>query len=237
MGAERPRHVLITGGSRGLGHALALHCLSRGDVVTTCARTAMPQAHSERHRHYLADMSRESDVADLFERVRVDVGYLDVLVNNAGVASMNLVAFTTAASVQHVMATNFEGTVLATRAALRLLRHSAAGRIVNLSSVAVPLRLQGEAIYAASKAAVETFTRIVAREFAAYGITCNAVGPSPIETGLTAAVPGASMERLLAQQAIPRYATAEDFVNVVEFFLHERSSMVTGQVVYLGGIG
>jgi 3-oxoacyl-[acyl-carrier protein] reductase len=136
-----------------------------------------------------------------------------------------------------MVTTNFMGTFLFTRAAIRLLRSSTAGRIVNFTTVAVPLRLQGEAIYAASKSAVETFTRIVAHEVAPFGITCNAVGPSPVKTNLTRAVATDKMERLIARQAIPRWAEFGDVANVVDFFLRPESAMITGQVVYLGGVG
>jgi 3-oxoacyl-[acyl-carrier protein] reductase len=110
------------------------------------------------------------------------------------------------------------------------------GRIVNFTTVAVPLKLAGEAIYAASKAAVESLTHVLARELADFGITVNAIGPVPIETDLIRSVPREKIDRLVSQQAIPRLGTFEDVANVVDFFLQERSSMVTGQTVYLGGV-
>jgi 3-oxoacyl-[acyl-carrier protein] reductase len=99
------------------------------------------------------------------------------------------------------------------------------------------MRLEGEAIYAASKSAIETFTRIVAREAAPFGITCNAVGPSPIRTQLTENVGTDKIEKLLARQAIPQWAESSDVANVVDFFLRPESAMITGQVIYLGGAG
>jgi 3-oxoacyl-[acyl-carrier protein] reductase len=237
MADSPPRHVLITGGGRGLGYALARHCLRRGDLVSTCGRSPLAALHQERHRHYVADMTDSGQIEALFDAIRADAGYLDALVNNAGTASMNLVALTPVDAVHRVLRTNSEGPILATRAALRLLRRSAAGRIVNVSTVAVPLRLTGEAVYAASKSALETFTRIAARELGTLGVTCNAVGPSPIRTDLISGVPKAKLDKLVAEQAIPRWATPDDFINVVEFFLAPASGMVTGQVVYLGGAG
>ena len=133
--------------------------------------------------------------------------------------------------------TNFLAPFNFTREALRLMRRSDAARIVNLSTVAVPLRLEGEAVYAASKSALETFTRIAARELAPFGITCNAVGPCPIETRLTAGVPDDKIRALIDRQAVRRWAVPADVVNVVEFFLRPESGMITGQVVYLGGAG
>jgi 3-oxoacyl-[acyl-carrier protein] reductase len=231
-----PRHVLITGASRGIGEYLAHHYLAAGDIVTGCARSAST-IHEERYTHATVDVSDEQQVRALFQDIRLRLGVLDVLINNAGIASMNPAALTPLDVARQIMATNFLGTFLFSHAAIRLLRRSATGRIVNLTSVAVPLRLDGEAIYASSKSAVETFTRIVAREVGRFGITCNAVGPSPIRTRLTANVADDAMEQLISRQAIPRWAEPKDVANVIDFFLQPESAMVTGQVVYLGGAG
>src|SRR5262245_56377077 len=237
MHADRRRHVLITGARRGLGLALARHCLARGDFVATWGWSEMTHLRPERHRHVVTDLMRPDNVDALFLGVRSEVGYLDALINNAAIASMNALALTPVEAIQGIVRTNVEAVMLTTRAAIRLLRHSAAGRIVNVSTVAVPLRLRGEAVYAASKSAVETYTRVAARELGEFGVTCNAVGPSPIRTDLIAGVDESKLDRLISDQAIRRWATAEDFINVVEFFLSQASGMVTGQIVYLGGAG
>jgi 3-oxoacyl-[acyl-carrier protein] reductase len=227
--------VVVTGTSRGVGASLVAHYLALGDLVAGCARGEAPVAH-ERYLHTSTDVSDEAGVRRMFSAVRTRWGRVDVLINNAAIARMNPMALTPFAAAAHVTSTNFLGTFLCTHAATRLLRRSEAGRIVNLSTVAVPLRLEGESIYAASKSAVETFTRIVARELGPWGITCNAVGPSPLRTRLTEAVPAEAMDRLLARQSISRWADPEDVINVIDFFLRPESSMVTGQVVYLGGV-
>jgi 3-oxoacyl-[acyl-carrier protein] reductase len=185
--------------------------------------------------HFGADVSDEGGVRALFRALRERWGRLDVLINNAGIARMNPMALTPYDTAQQIIGTNLLGTFLCTHAATRLLRRSTAGRIVNLTTVAVPLRLEGESIYAASKSAVETFTRIVARELGGYGITCNAVGPSPLKSHLTQGVPPETMQRLIGRQAVQRWAEPSDVLNVVDFFLRPESSMVTGQIVYLGG--
>ena len=123
--------------------------------------------------------------------------------------------------------TNFLAAFNFTREALRMMRGSPAPRIVNVTTVAVPMRLEGEAVYAASKSAIETFTRIAAREVAPFGVTCNAVGPCPIRTKLTSSVPAAKIQSLIDRQAVRRWGVAEDVVNVVEFFLRPESGMVT----------
>jgi 3-oxoacyl-[acyl-carrier protein] reductase len=230
------RHILVTGASRGLGLALVQHSLEQGDTVYGCARSESVLSH-ERYTHFRFDVTQESDVEALFAEIRARGGRLDALVNNAGVAGMNAVALTTLDAARRIIDTNLIGTFLCSRAAIRLLRSSSAGRIVNLTTVAVPLRLEGEALYAAAKSAVETFTRIVAREVAPFGITCNAVGPSPVKTRLTESVPEKKIQKLLERQAIHRWGEPADVVNVVDFFLRPESGMVTGQIVYLGGVG
>jgi 3-oxoacyl-[acyl-carrier protein] reductase len=107
---------------------------------------------------------------------------------------------------------------------------------VNFATVATPLDLEGEASYAASKAAVESLTRVAARELAPLGITVNAVGPTPVMTDLIRTVPKAKMDALINRQAIRRMGEERDILNVIDFFVRPDSDFVTGQVVYLGGI-
>jgi 3-oxoacyl-[acyl-carrier protein] reductase len=228
--------VLVTGTSRGLGEAIARHFLDRGDIVFGCSRSAGSIEH-EAYRHVQADATDEQDVERLCRTVRGDRDGLDVLVNNAGWARMLPVALTPLSTARRILDTNFISTFLLTRAAVRLLRSSHAPRIVNVTSVAVPLRLDGEAVYAAAKSAVETFTRVVAHEVGAFGITCNAVGPSPIRTRLLEGVPEEKLQAILARQAVQRWAVEDDVINVIDFFVRPESSLVTGQVVYLGGVG
>jgi len=230
------RCVLVTGATRGLGRALVEHCLSRGDAVVGCGRGPSSLSH-DGYTHFECDVTDARAVTALFRDLKGRFARLDVLINNAGVASMNPIALTPIEAARRMIETNFVAAFNFTREALRLMRSSPAGRVVNLTSVAVPLRLEGEAVYAASKSALETFTRIAAREIAPFGVTCNAVGPSPVATALTDAVPRHKMDALIRGQAVQRWANADDVINVVEFFLRRESAMVTGQVIYLGGIG
>ena len=231
-----PRRVLITGTSRGLGAHLVEHHLALGDLVFGCAR-GEAAVRDDRYTHVRADVTDPDRVRDVARTVRERAGGLDVLINNAGIAAMNPAALTPVDTAARILSTNVLGTFLLTHAAIRLLRGSSAARIVNLTTVAVPLRLEGESMYAASKSAVETFTRILAREVGPLGITCNAVGPSPLRTHLTAGVAPDTLDRLIAQQAIARWAEPADVTNVIDFFLRPESGMITGQIVYLGGAG
>jgi 3-oxoacyl-[acyl-carrier protein] reductase len=230
------RHVLITGTSRGIGAALAEHHLAAGDLVIGCGRSR-PELTHERYMHCELDITDGKAVERLFRDLKARIKTLDVLINNAGVASMNAIALTPVEVARRVMDTNFLAAFQFTRESMRMMRASPAARIVNLSTVAVPMRLEGEAVYAASKSALETFTRIAAREVAPFGITCNAIGPCPIRTKLTAGVGETKVQALVDRQAIRRWAVFADVVNIVDFFLRPESHMVTGQVVYLGGAG
>jgi 3-oxoacyl-[acyl-carrier protein] reductase len=233
------RHIMITGASRGLGYYLAGHYLEQGDLVIGCARSGAPKSivSHARYRHYCVDVTDAQAVQRLLHDVQRDVGRLDALINNAGIANMNPIALTPVEVARRIMDTNFLGTFLLSQATIRLLRKSPVPRIVNMSSIAVPLRLAGEAVYAASKSAVETLTRIAARELGIFGITCNAVGPTPIDTDLLKGVGEEKIHHLVEQQAIRRMAQPSDVAHVVDFFLHPQSQMITGQVIYLGGLG
>ena len=116
------------------------------------------------------------------------------------------------------------------------MRYREYGRIVNFTSVAAALKLEGEAIYAASKAAILCLTEILARELAPFNITVNAIGPTAVDTDLIRGVPKEKMDRLLERQAIHRMGTFEDVANIVDFFIKPESAMITGQVLYLGGV-
>jgi 3-oxoacyl-[acyl-carrier protein] reductase len=232
-----PRILLVTGTSKGIGLGLAASFLQCGDVVIGCSRSTAPNlpANGGRYRHFTLDVTDEDAVKSMLVAVRKDHGRLDGLVNNAGIAVMNHSLTTPLASARAVVETNFLGTFLLCREAARVMQGRGGGSIVNFTSVAVPFDLAGEAVYAASKAAVESLTRILARELAPLGIRVNAVGPGPVQTDLIRGVPPDKLQALLARQSVARFSTVDDVVNVVEFFLSPQSGMVTGQVLYLGG--
>jgi 3-oxoacyl-[acyl-carrier protein] reductase len=116
------------------------------------------------------------------------------------------------------------------------MRKNNYGRIVNFSTVATPLKLEGEAIYAASKAAIVNLTKIMAFELAGFGITANVVGPTPVKTDLVRSVPQTKIDTLIARQAVKRWGEFKDIANVIDFFIKPESDFITGQVIYLGGV-
>lgn len=228
------RVALITGASRGIGAFLAQRLLADGWAVASVSRTCA-EVESARELSFPMDVTDVESVRAGIRRIQRHFGGLDAVVNNAGIASMNAAALASTESVTRMFEVNTVGTFTVSREALRALRKSASPRIVNLSSIAVPLHLEGEAAYGASKAAVEHLTRVMAREFAEWGITVNAIGPSAIATDLTSGVPRSALDALQARLSSAGPATMDDVYWTVSFLLDERSQLVTGQVMYLGG--
>lgn len=227
--------ILITGTSKGIGLKLCEHFLNLGQFVVGCSRSASPLSHSS-YQHFNLDVASEPSIKELFLAVRKRYGRLDVLINNAGTASMNHLLLTPESTFDKLINTNLKGSFLFSREAAKLMQKNRYGRIINFSSVAVPLDLEGEAIYAASKNAVEQLTRIMAKEIGSLGITVNCIGPTPVETDLIRAVPKTKIDDLLLKQSIKRMGTIEDIINVIDFFVSDRSNFITGQTIYLGGV-
>ena len=227
--------TLITGTRKGIGRFLAAHYCGQGHRVYGCSR-GEPNWELDGYTHFQADVADEKQVRGIFAAIRRDEGRLDNLLNNAGIASMNHSLLTPLSTVRQVLETNVVGCFLFCREAAKLMKKNGYGRIVNFSTVAVPLRLEGEAAYVASKAAVEGLTDVLSREFAGFGITVNTIGPVPIKTDLIRGVPEDKIDAIVERQTIRRLGELDDVANVSDFFLSAKSDFVTGQHIYLGGL-
>jgi 3-oxoacyl-[acyl-carrier protein] reductase len=227
--------VLITGSRKGIGYQLVQHYLTNGCVVIGCSRSESELNHNN-YYHYILDVSDEENVSLMFSDIRKKFKRLDVLINNAGMASLNHSLLTPVSTVKKLFDTNFLGTFIVSRQAVKLMQKNKFGRIINFSTVAVPLNLEGEAIYASSKCAVEQFTKIFSKEVSSMGVTVNLIGPTPIQTDLIKAVPKSKIDELLNQQAIKRLGEFEDVINVIDFYIKKESNFITGQTIYLGGV-
>jgi 3-oxoacyl-[acyl-carrier protein] reductase len=226
--------VLVTGARKGIGRFLAEHFVRKGACVEGCSRET-PDWELAGYTHHPVDVADEAQVKEMLASIRRRHGRLDVVVNNAGIASMNHSLLTPAATLDRIMAVNVRGTFLVSRESAKLMQRRRYGRIVNMGTVATPMRLEGEALYAASKSAVVTLTQVLAHELAPFGITCNAVGPTPIATDILRGVPNEKIQAIIDRLAIKRPGRFEDVANVIDFFVKPESDYVTGQILYLGG--
>lgn len=229
------RVFIISGASRGIGKALSEHYLGCGDIVVGCARSTSDIAH-ENYRHFILDINDEKAVVAMVRAAKKEFGKIDICLNNAGMASMNHILTTSYESAKRLVDVNFLGAFLLSREAAKAMISAKSGVIINFSSVAAPLSLEGEAIYAASKAACESLTKTMAKELASYSIRVNAIAPTPVQTDLIKAVPKDKINALLEHQAIKRFGEFDDIINVIDFFISPRSAFITGQIITLGGV-
>ena len=227
--------AFITGTRKGIGRAIAEHLLSKGCIVAGCSRRNTDLKHKNYH-HFNFDVSDESAVIETIKTIKKTLQPIKVLINNAGIASMNHLLLTPLKSYEDIFKTNVQGTFLMLRETAKQMSRSGGGRIINFTSIANPLNLEGEAIYAASKAAVESLTKTAAKELSEMNITVNAIGPTPIETDLIKLVPKEKIESLIKQQSIQRLGNYQDILNAVDFFIQPKSDFITGQILYLGGV-
>jgi 3-oxoacyl-[acyl-carrier protein] reductase len=226
--------VLITGASKGLGSKLAEHFATRNASVIGFSRSP-GSLEPANYRHFCVDVREEQQVRDAFATIRSDFGRLDILINNAAIAASQFTVLTPTASAEDIFKTNFIGSFTVCREAARMMMKQKYGRIINMSSMMVPLRPAGGALYSASKAALTQFTQVLATEVAEYGITCNVLGVSAIETDMWKDIAKEKLMSVLQGLPQKRVATLEDITNVIDFFSSKASGAVTAQVVYLGG--
>lgn len=232
----KKKSILITGSRKGIGKYLVEYYAKRNYQVFGCSRSEVDFS-LDNYTHFSVDVADEKGVREMFLEIRSSLGYLGALVNNAGIASMNHILLTPYSTVRKILDTNVIGTFLLCREAAKLMQAGGeGGRIINFATVATPLKLEGEAVYAASKAAIVSLTEILARELAPFNITVNAVGPTPVQTDLIRSVPKEKMDALLDRQAIRRFGEFKDVSNVIDFFIQPESDFVTGQTLYLGGV-
>jgi 3-oxoacyl-[acyl-carrier protein] reductase len=235
VGRYDGKNVIVTGSSRGVGGLLTRHFLDEGATVIGVARGPANCEH-ERYCHHPADIADPAEVQKLFAALRTTVKTIDIVVNNAAVLTSQYAMIMPAGAAQAMVNLNLLAPFLVAREAAKLMRKAKAGRIINISSMAVSLEPEGDSVYAACKAGLTTLSNILAKEFASFNVTCNTLGITAIETDMLKQLPRDKIDAVVARLPIPRYATADDIVNVIDFFASERSGYVTAQTIYLGGV-
>ncbi|HTO70611.1 MAG TPA: 3-oxoacyl-ACP reductase FabG [Myxococcota bacterium] len=245
MSAELAGRVaLVTGGSRGIGRAIALELARAGaTVVFTYVSNAEAAAETEKAiaeaggkgRAQRCDVADHDAVEALVARILQEHDRLDIAVNNAGIARDQLILRMKPEDFDAVIATNLRGAWSVCRAATKPMLKRRAGRVINLSSVVAQMGNPGQSNYAASKGGVEALTRSLAREVGSRGITVNAVAPGFIDTDMTRDLPDAAKQALAERIPLGRLGTAEDVARVVRFLASDAAGYVTGQVIHVNG--
>jgi 3-oxoacyl-[acyl-carrier protein] reductase len=241
--ASDPRVVVITGGSRGLGAGIVQSFLDAGDRVATCARTATPQTDAwaadatvaDRFLFTAADLSRSEDAAVFVKDVIDRWGRVDVLVNNAGVARDGILALVPDEDIDTVVDLNLKGTIYMTRVVSRRMLARRSGSIVNISSIVGRSGYRGLAVYSATKAALDGFTRAMARELGSRGITVNGVAPGYLRTEMSHGLDEAQLQQIVRRTPAGRLGEPDDVARAVQFLTDPANSYITGHVLVVDG--
>jgi len=227
-------NAIITGTSRGLGRALAEKLLHEGWNVWGFSRSPSPIKH-EHYREHLIDITDEARVQNAVSLISQSSINIDLLVNNAGAASMNAFLLTPAKTAEALMRLNYLGTFHCLQAVGKLMVRQRHGLVINITTVAVPLVLAGEAAYAASKAAVDSLTKVSAEEFKSQGITVIGLGFGPMDTDLIKAVNKEKINQINQRINRPDGTTLNQAVDFI--FKHlDKKSITSGDLYYLGKI-
>jgi 3-oxoacyl-[acyl-carrier protein] reductase len=237
--------ALVTGGSRGLGRAIAEALAGQGADVAINYRGNAEAAEEVAGRitalgrravTIQGDTSEGRDACDAIVRAALDgLGSVDILVNNAGITRDNLLMRMDADEWDAVIDTNLSGPFWMTRAIARPMMKARSGRIINMSSAAGRMGNPGQANYAAAKAGLIGLTKTTARELASRGITCNAIAPGLITTDLTADLPEAATEALTNLTPLGYVGSVEDVAAAAVYFASDEARYVTGQVLGVDG--
>ncbi len=233
--------ALVTGGSRGIGQAIAKSLAEGGARIAVAARDEARAQQTaadlpgEGHRGYAVDVADSASVDRVVKAIEEEMGSLDILVNNAGVTRDNILMRLKDDDWDAVIDTNLRGAFNTIRAVTRGMMKRRQGRIINITSVVGITGNKGQANYAASKAGLTGLTKSVARELASRGILVNALAPGYVETDMTAELPEAAREALLGQIALGRLGQPDDIAGVVRFLAGPAAGYITGQVLVVDG--
>ena len=235
--------AIVTGGTRGIGAAVAALLAEHGAAVVVSGRDAGRLQNAVRELEergasvhgVVADAAKREDADRLVEAAKERYGRLDLLVNNAGITRDGLLIRMKDDDWDRVMEVNLRGAFLVTRAAAKLMVRQRSGRIINIASTAGAMGSPGQANYSAAKAGLIGFTKATARELAHWGVLVNAVAPGLIETDMAAAIPAEAREALLAQVPLKRIGSAREVAEMVGFLAGDGAAYVTGQVFHVNG--
>lgn len=235
------RNIIVTGGSKGLGLAIALRLAADGDRVIVIAR--QPGETLAQHLHpskngttgsvhfYPFDLNKLEGIPSLVAAITKEFGALYGLVNNAGIGTSGILATMPDPQISALLHLNIASPIALTKAVIRAMMVRGAGRIISLSSIVASTGYSGLSVYAATKAALVGFSRSLAREVGPLGITVNCVAPGFVATDMTQHMTETDQSRVAKRSALRRLPQAEDVASAVQYLLSEQARNVTGTVL------
>jgi 3-oxoacyl-[acyl-carrier protein] reductase len=239
----KDRVVLVTGGARGIGKAIAENVAKRGaqlviaDISLSSAEEAAKElsASGGRTLALRLDVSKSGEVGAAFEKIMKEFGRIDVLINNAGITKDGLILRMKEEDWDAVININLKGVFLCSKEAVKFMVKQRFGRIVNIASVVAFMGNPGQANYSASKAGIVGLTKTIAKEYASRGVTVNAVAPGFIATAMTDALPDNIKQEMLKSIPVGTFGSVDDVANAVAFLASPDNGYITGQVIHVNG--
>lgn len=225
--------AVITGASRGIGYFLAEKLLEVNFTVINISRN---KSQNREIINYPFDLQDYDKIENLTKNIVKTHGSPSLLINNAGIASMNHTLLMKNSKVADIVNLNLITPIILSKEFAKFMIKSG-GKILNISSVAVPLLLEGEAVYASSKSGLEIFSQILSKEVAKMNIDVSCLGLTPIQTDLINNVPSEKIENIINKQPIKKKYSEIDVWNYLELFLNDDHKKLNGKVKYLGGFG
>jgi len=223
--------VLITGTTKGVGSALTDHFIKNHAYVIGLSSVG---DIDDNYKCIKTDLSKPEQIEDAFEFIKKSYTRINICINNAAILTSQYATRMSEDDAEGMVLIDLLAPFLVARESAKLMKNG--GQIINISSMAVALEPMGDSMYAACKAGLNKMSNIMAKEFAGFGITVNTLGISAIDTDMSRQLNKEKLDKVVAGLPIPRYATMDDITNVIDFFCSPKSSYITSQTIYLGGV-